>query len=62
MTKKLVITGLISLWTCLAFAQDNNKKYWLYISDPILKNKTCVATNHQTSKNIETVVSNGDYG
>ena len=29
MTKKLVITGLISLWTCLAFAQDNNKKYWL---------------------------------
>ena len=29
MTKKLLITGLISLWTCLAFAQDNNKKYWL---------------------------------
>ena len=29
MTKKLLITGLISLWTCLAFAQDSNKKYWL---------------------------------
>ena len=29
MTKKLLITGLVSLWTCLAFAQDNNKKYWL---------------------------------
>ena len=29
MIKKLLITGLISLWTCLAFAQDNNKKYWL---------------------------------
>ena len=29
MIKKLLITGLVSLWTCLAFAQDNNKKYWL---------------------------------
>ena len=29
MTKKLLIIGLLSLWTCLAFAQDNNQKYWL---------------------------------
>ena len=44
MTKKLLITGLISLWTCLAFAQDNNKKYWLF---------TNVITNNGASSHDE---------
>lgn len=29
MTKKIILTSVISLWTCIAFSQETTKKYWV---------------------------------